>query len=207
MSKPEIERRTHALDIGGHAGTSRFRCVAVRRRCRRSKSPATGRLSLAPVCLPYSPEFKPVEADEGVLAMERLAQATGGSERADVAGIWKDIPRHARLVDLTPWLLCGAILFILLEVLERRTGMVSMRRWTWRRDRETSAEPVIPTLSPRRARITRSPWAKGKTPEPKTTSQVPEVPPSQAPEQDERGIQDALTRARRRARERTERGP
>jgi Mg-chelatase subunit ChlD len=87
-----------------------------------------GRLSLAPVSLPYSPEFKPVEAGEGELAMERLARATGGKARTDVAGIWGEIPRQPRLVDLTPWLVCAAILLILAEVLERRTGMLGRVR-------------------------------------------------------------------------------
>jgi Mg-chelatase subunit ChlD len=208
-SKPAVERAsmrwttadTLELEVPLRGGETSLSTVEVS---------GSARLSLTPVSLPYSPEFKPVEADEGLLAMERIAKATGGKERADVAGIWKEIPRQPRMVDLTPWLTCAAILFILVEVLERRTGMVSMRRWTLRTDREASGEPVGVTLKPSRLsdRVTTSPGAKDKSLVPETTSQSPDAAQSSPlPKQNERGIQDALTRARRRARERTERGP
>ncbi len=68
--------------------------------------PNVGRATLAPVTLPYSPEFKPASSEEGQSALARLAQATGGRERIDLSGVWKDLPRRPRLIGLAPWLLC-----------------------------------------------------------------------------------------------------
>ena len=199
-TKPTVERAslrwttadTLELEIPLRGGETALSTVEVS---------GVGRVSLPPVSLPYSPEFKPVEAGEGELALERLARSTSGKELADVAGVWKEIPRQARLVDLTPWLTCAAILFILAEVLERRTGMLSMRRWRLRRVPEEAG--VVQKIFPRR-RIAKSTVAK--QPEMKPKSYVPEADSSKTPEPGEPGIQDALTRARRRARERTERG-
>ena len=165
-----------------------------------------GRLSLAPVCLPYSPEFKPVDPDEGVLALERLAQTTGGRERTDLGGIWKELPKQPRMVDLTPWLATLAMVLLLLEVLERRTGLVSMRRWAFRRDRDVSAEParVIPKLIRRRPPAPASSTVKVKGVQERSPSQSRESSSSPEPsDQEEQGMGQALSQARRRARERT----
>src|SRR5262249_31329987 len=89
--------------------------------------PGAGRVTLAPMTLPYSPEFKPVTGEEGQAALARLAQATGGRERIELSGVWKDLPRLPRLVELTPWLLMLATLLLLVEVLERHTGLISTR--------------------------------------------------------------------------------
>ncbi|HEY2908944.1 MAG TPA: VWA domain-containing protein [Gemmataceae bacterium] len=54
--------------------------------------------SLAPVCLPYSPEFAPPragESDSGRISLEKLARGTGGMERLDLSGLWKDLPRRS----------------------------------------------------------------------------------------------------------------
>src|SRR5205823_7951486 len=83
--------------------------------------------ALAPVCLPYSPEYAadPGEGDHGRDALERLARATGGVERVELSGVWHDLPRRPRVFPLAPWLLLAAVVCLLLEVLERRTGLVS----------------------------------------------------------------------------------
>lgn len=88
--------------------------------------PGVSPLTLSPVTLPYSPEFKPVEVDEGRTALARLADATGGKERLELSGVWKDLPRRPRLIELTPWLLMTAIGLLLIEVLERYTGLVGL---------------------------------------------------------------------------------
>ncbi|MEP7337138.1 MAG: VWA domain-containing protein [Acidobacteriota bacterium] len=87
--------------------------------------PGASPLSLAPVTLLYSPEFKPVDADEGQTALAHLAQATGGKERLELSGVWKDLPRQPRLIELAPWLLMLAIALLLVEVLERHTGLLT----------------------------------------------------------------------------------
>jgi hypothetical protein len=84
-----------------------------------------GRRTLAPVCLPYSPEFKPVEPDAGLLALDRLARATNGKERANLAGVWREMPARPRLFEMSPWLLSMALVLFLLEVLQRRTALLS----------------------------------------------------------------------------------
>src|SRR5262249_51462694 len=60
--------------------------------------PGHGPASLPPVCVPYSPEYRPAENDRGLATLERLARATGGKERVEVAGVWKELPRQSRLV-------------------------------------------------------------------------------------------------------------
>jgi Mg-chelatase subunit ChlD len=104
--------------------------------------PGAGRVTLAPVALPYSPEFKPVSGEEGQAALARLAMATGGKERVDISGVWKDLPRLPRLVELAPWLLMLATVLLLIEVLERHTGLISARLLPeLKRGRE-----ILPTL-------------------------------------------------------------
>lgn len=85
------------------------------------------RLQLPPVRLPYPPEYAlhAGGAKAGQELLSRLSQATGGVDRADLGSIWGDIPRRPRLHDWTPWVLVGACAFLLLEVLERRTALVS----------------------------------------------------------------------------------
>ncbi len=101
-----------------------------------------GRVVLAPVALPYSPEFKPVSSEEGQKALARLAQATGGKERIELSGVWKDLPLKPRLIQLTPWLLMLALTLLLLEVLERQTGLVTSRMFpVLRRVREGEVRP------------------------------------------------------------------
>lgn len=90
--------------------------------------PSQGPVSLPPVCLPYSPEFQSADTDAGPLALDHLARATAGKERIELAAVWKDLPRRPRLVNLAPWLLAAAICLLLVEVLERRTSLVSHGR-------------------------------------------------------------------------------
>src|SRR5262245_51844703 len=114
-----------------------------------------GRVTLAPVALPYSPEFKPVSGEEGQAALARLAQATGGKERVELSGVWKDLPRLPRLIDLSPWLLLLATALLLVEVLERHTGLISARLLPeLRRGRERIRE-----VSPAKLQ-----WARKKKP-------------------------------------------
>ena len=58
--------------------------------------------------------------------MEQLAKATDGSVRIDLRGIWEDLPQQTRLIELAPWLLIAALLLLLLEILKRRIGLLSI---------------------------------------------------------------------------------
>lgn len=101
--------------------------------------PDRGVVSLPPVCLLYSPEFEPAAARStpssseaarrwGLAALEDLGQRTGGRERIDLAKLWSELPRPARFLPLSPWLLAAGCVTILLEVFERLTGLGARRR-------------------------------------------------------------------------------
>jgi hypothetical protein len=95
--------------------------------------PGFGPVNLPPVCLPYSCEFEPAESQRTSSASEEsptgalaeLALATGGRERTDVTTIWHDLPATRVYYPLRPWLLGLALLTLLLEILERRTGWLT----------------------------------------------------------------------------------
>ena len=184
---------TLAVDVPIHGSETALATVEV---------PGAGTVSLPPMCLPYSPEFKPAPDESGLATLERLAKASGGKSRMSLGGIWDDLPRNPRLIELAPWLLIGALLLLLLETLERRTGLCSMKR----------ARRVVEAVSqriPRKARRA----AQSTSPSVKTTpSPEPESPESpQKPSEPEAGVErdgmlDALHQARRRASGRTGRG-
>jgi hypothetical protein len=174
--------------------------------------PGAGRVTLAPVALPYSPEFKPVSGEEGQTALARLAMATGGKERVDISGVWKDLTRLPRLVELAPWLLMLATVLLLIEVLERRTGLISARLLPeLKRGREIFSE-LGPEFSPAKLR-----WPRKKRPVeiPKPAqSQSGDDHPAQPAQPDTKpaepaaaptAILDALRQAREQAKERTKR--
>ncbi len=90
-------------------------------------APGMGQATLAPMCLPYSPEYLPQQPGRGVAALEQLAKSTGGCARLNLGSIWKDIPKTPRLISLAPYLLLAAVVVFLLEVVQRRTGLLSVR--------------------------------------------------------------------------------
>jgi Mg-chelatase subunit ChlD len=155
--------------------------------------PGRGAVALPPVCLPYSPEFKPVENDRGLMALERLARATGGVERVNLAHVWRDMPRQPRLIGLAPWLLTAALCLLLLEVFERRTGLISRqrRRLVWRRARKPAPKPAPARVQPR--------------PPPAAAPVEQDRPaPAPSPGPETSGLVEALRKARERTRGRTE---
>ncbi|MCL2624774.1 MAG: hypothetical protein FWD31_14015, partial [Planctomycetaceae bacterium] len=85
---------------------------------------ATSPVTLSPVCLPYSPEFRPVEPGQGRDALAQLAETTQGRERIDLSQSWASLRRVPRSFDLTKWLLFVGMLCFLVEILQRRTGLV-----------------------------------------------------------------------------------
>lgn len=162
---------------------------------------------LAPVCLPYSPEFLPEtnSSDRGQVTLERLARTTGGVERIELSGIWKDLPRRARLISMTPWLLLAAVVCLLLEVLERRTGLVTRAGQLTRgirfefirrklRSKLTARVASPPSRKPTATTtVSTAPASEEPTPTP-----VPQVPVSAE------GVLDAMKKARERLRGRAE---
>jgi hypothetical protein len=169
--------------------------------------PDVGQATLAPVCLPYSPEYLPQTPGRGVSALEQLAASTGGCERLNLGDIWSVIPRKPRRVSLAPYLLMAAIVAFLMEVLQRRTGLLS---FGWR--------PKWPSWRPTFGRLRRWPASAFKR-RPKTKEQEKEITPS-LPKQSQSAevlapaakkesgnedMFDALSQAQKRARRRTDR--
>ena len=176
---------TLAVDIPIHGSETVLTTVQI---------PGGGNISLPPVCLPYSPEFKPAHTESGVTTMERLAKATDGKQRINLGQIWDDLPRQPRLISLQPWLLIAALLLLLLEILERRTGLLSTRHG--RRFVEVVSQR-IPRRERTAAQVTVPPSEEKMTPSAKKEPEKPEVP------SDRDGMLDALSQARRRASGRT----
>src|SRR5205085_11548943 len=110
-------------------------------------------------------------------------RATGGVERVDLARAWKDVPRQPRLIALAPWLLTAALGLLLLEVFERRTGLVSrqQRRLVWGRARKPAPKPVLTGPSPPRSRPAAPRVEQGPPPAPPAAEQAPAPPPAPVP--------------------------
>ena len=47
-------------------------------------------------------------------------------EAVDLASIWEDLPHHDRMVTIGPWLTVAALTLFLLEILQRRSGVLLM---------------------------------------------------------------------------------
>jgi hypothetical protein len=180
--------------------------------------PGHGAVPLPPVCLPYSPEFKPGMNDRGLVTLEHLGRATAGRERIDLVNIWKDLPRHQRLIPISRWLLLFAVVLWLVEVLERRTAVLSALRKRRRRavkpvpeaeEKPEKARP-LPAAAAKAAVKTAAavpvPARKTETPAAPVPAPKAEPVPVAAPaaKGEDGGMSEALRKARQRARGRTE---
>ena len=173
---------TLGIDIPIHGSETVLTTVEV---------PGGGNISLPPVCLPYSPEFKPANTESGLATMQRLAKTTDGKQRINLGEIWDDLPRQPRLISLQPWLLILALILLLLEVLERRTGLLSMRHG--RRFVETVSQRILRKERPA-TQVAVPPTVEETSPSTPEESETPS-------ERD--GMLDALSQARKRASGRT----
>jgi hypothetical protein len=172
--------------------------------------PDGSRASLPPVCLPYSPEYRPEDAQTGRTSLEQLAAATAGIERVNLPGIWKDLPRVSRTAEIAPWLLIAAVVVFLVEVIERRMGILSGRRFPlWHKVLEKiPGRKEITAKRPRRRVAKRTPAETQLGPQavPVADQTAPvgtAATLSQA--KDDAGMAEALHKARRRAVGRTKR--
>jgi hypothetical protein len=152
--------------------------------------------------------------------LERLARATGGVERLNLADVWKDIPRQPRFVSAAPYLLLAAVIVFLLEVTERRTVLLSSFWFRLRLPRRTPGTPDRRRTMTQPARGQPAIAGKSATSEgvaSKGAAQTPLLPeelpaesatkPAHEPtkESADSGMLDALAHAQQRARKRTER--
>ncbi|MFZ2957169.1 MAG: vWA domain-containing protein [Candidatus Ozemobacteraceae bacterium] len=106
--------------------------------------PGSRTVRLAPAVLPYSPEYRPGTTSEGARARDALMRASGGIERLDLGGIWKDLPHTPFPVEAAPAFIALALAFLLAEIAERRTGLLSfgLARLNRLRDSGTSSSPI-----------------------------------------------------------------
>jgi len=111
-------------------------------------------LPLAPLTLPYSPEFEPrVDTKEGHNTLSQIARVTGGIERT----VWDDVfdasrLRNRQIRDLVVPLALLVLLLHVTEIAGRRLLLfaaahgwlrgVRLPRWSWRRS------PSIPSAAP-----------------------------------------------------------
>ncbi|MHB1156423.1 MAG: VWA domain-containing protein [Phycisphaerales bacterium] len=83
--------------------------------------------AMAPVTLPYSPEYQPGDDRRGVVTLRAMAAGTGGASRDVLGDVWGELPTRARWIDLSPWLYSLALTVLLAEIFERRSGLLAMR--------------------------------------------------------------------------------
>ena len=159
-----------------------------------------GSTPLWPVCLPYSPEFQPVQDEKGELTLKKLASATGGKERLSLPDIWNDIPKQKQIIYIGRWLLITAVILLLLEVFQRRTGLIATisnirRIFKRQKEQEVEAEPVT-----QKVRST-----KPKKPRKKSAKQTKQKPAAKKKEETpaESQLFSAMSTARRKAKART----
>ncbi len=175
--------------------------------------PGVGRTTLPPICLPYSAEYAPQADGEGKRNLERLAKVTGGVERIQLDGLWNDLPRKPRTVSLAPWLLIAALCLLLLEILQRRTGLLSFRRKPAFAGMDDASAGASPGSRKQFRGFRKSSDAKSKSAAaskgtvPGTTSTPPPSasPASSPAKPSEDTVGDALAQARQRAARRTQR--
>jgi len=155
---------------------------------------------MAPVTLPYSPEFRPADRGEYRSSLEQLCRMTGGKERVDLAAVWQEMPVVRRWKNIAPWLLVAAAVLLLLEVLERRTGLVSRlfgRRLFHFSRREkvvvSDSEAVAPSPGDRK-KIKRRSNAEPEAAKPEKEVAITSVVP---PEQHDGGLFAAMDKAKK----------
>jgi hypothetical protein len=166
--------------------------------------PGVGKVNLGPVCLPYSPEYQPRVSGEGLKALTRLAQLTGGVERLDLSTTWEALPEKTRRLSLTPWLALLAAAVLLAEVLHRRTGLltsISLKGFGIQRVARV-ATAIIPKARTKRKRKSRAKTKQGASAEAMPEATAPDVPPASDADKTTESVLGAIHKARQNARNR-----
>jgi Mg-chelatase subunit ChlD len=163
-------------------------------------------IAMAPVCLPYSPEFLPGSSRRGTATLRELAIATGGRERLSLENIWEEMPAGWLRISLVPWLCALAALLFLIEIFDRRVGFAALRRTPAKAAAAGAATPggagapAARQAVGRQAGISRAPAADPKPARP--TGAAAKGAPSPPPGE---GMASALRKANARARQRLNR--
>jgi Mg-chelatase subunit ChlD len=105
-------------------------------------------LPLAPLSLPYSPEFEPrADPDEGRQTLAEIARISGGGERTTWDDVFTTIPyRNRQVRDLVLPLTLALLLLHLIEIGGRRLLLFAAAREWWRHVK--LPRPRLPTLRP-----------------------------------------------------------
>jgi hypothetical protein len=168
--------------------------------------PELGQTTLAPMCLPYSPEYLPQKSGRGAASLDQMAKATGGCERLNLGEIWKAIPRKPQWISLAPYLLLASVVVFLLEVLQRRTGLLSVRwqSFSWAGRQVAEQVATRKTAVFRKNKTAKIQEIAISTPRQSTQGDA-SVPRSPSAESSlpQAGMFDALSQAQQRARNRT----
>lgn len=169
-------------------------------------------VTLSPICLPYAAEFNPRFQKTDAAGMEKLAKISGGKERLNPTDIWNELPRQVRYVNITPFLLLFCLALFLLEILERRIHILGTIRWpSWPHPRAHEEKESVPSRKKSGAGKPDSVMPPAGIPDPRKTpaplrpeDQPPEpkTAPPTPPKSDT--MQDALSKARDRAKRRTD---
>jgi hypothetical protein len=173
-------------------------------------------VTLAPVCLPYSPEFAPEQPGRGAAALAQIATTSGGKERIQIPETWAELQIKARYIEIVPWLFVASVILFLLEIFERRTGWVS--RFVSRKqavaavpEEETAplpssreSEPVLKRLVRRRKQKPAAPVTAAVRKETGTEPPAAAPPAPEQPASTDSSF-DAMRKARERADRRTKR--
>lgn len=152
------------------------------------------RLTLTPVCLPYSPEFEPALTNQGGAFLDELSEITQGENRLDLASIWKALPKKSRFKEIAPWLFMAAIVIFLLEILQRRTGILSAKRAraSMKLYKDEQKQEQIPSQSNTKKDNKRVPHKTMKEPTSRGTSES-------STENEEDTLLDAMRHAKKKA--------
>ena len=150
-------------------------------------------LPLAPLSLPYSPEFEPrPDPGEGRHTLREIARITGGTERTTWDDVFTTIPFRNRQVRDLVWALALALLMLhVIEIGGRRLLLFAAAREWWRHVK--LPRPRLPKLRPTQ------PQAPVPPPEPVV------APPTTPPVSPTTPALSPLTRAKARARGRMRR--
>lgn len=93
----------------------------------------------------FPAEFRHAGTEEGDHNLARIAALSGGRSRSLASGIWDTFPARSRLFALRSPLILLAALVFLIEILERRTAMISalkVPRIRWGRAQTTITDPT-----------------------------------------------------------------
>jgi hypothetical protein len=151
-------------------------------------------LPLAPLSLPYSPEFEPrIDPDEGKKTLAEMARVTGGIDRTS----WDDVFNASRLRDrqVRDLIIPLALLVLLLHMLE----IAGRRLWLFAAAQTRMRNVRLPKLR----RPMRVPPLEETPPVVKPREPSPAPAPTTAPSAPPRPAVSPLARAKARAKGRT----